>query len=435
MKILRLLLVLSIAVFWGCDKKSTEPTPPETPPDLLEQLQAIEGFTVTELTPTDHFQRLFEIHLTQLLDHGNPAGPTFTQKIYVGHVDEALPVVYETEGYSRNNFRVRDLSPWMQCNQISVEHRFNGSSKPDSPDWQYLTIKQAADDLHVIAEKLKTIYGAGWVSTGRSKGGETAVFYRRFYPDDVDATVAFVAPLLLSERDDRVINYLNTVGDEECRNKIKSFQRALLRNVDQLAALVPGYVDWVNQTFDVNMTYSISYESVIKHAAIDYPFDFWSSTAHGCLSIPDSTASPQEMFDHLMEVIDIFLYYSDYGLDFWEGWYYQAQTEIGDYKLDNSHLADLIGNLDVLHGFGNSLVFDPAPMADVDNWVRTSGDRIIFIYGSEDPWTVAPFETSNLDVLKIINPGTKHETGIVHLNSANQSHVKAKLTGWLNYSF
>ena len=426
--------ILFLIIISGCKDETNNSNNDDQ--DILTRLQNIPGATVLEIPPSAHFSRLFEMYFTQLVDHKNDNGSTFQQKIYVGHVAENLPVVLETEGYSRDNFKMRDLAPAMQCNQITIEHRYNGSSKPNPIDWQYLTIKQAADDVHEIVEKIKKIYSAAWVSSGRSKGGEAAIFHRRFYPDDVDGTVAIVAPLLFSENDQRIEEYLNTVGDAGCRNKIKYFQRNMLINADSIAALFPGYVSWVNDNYGTDFTFLVSYSDIVKYAAIEYPFEFWSSPFHDCSSIPSLSATPQDLFDHLMEVMDIFLFYSDYGIDFWRGWYYQAQTEIGDFKFNTEHLDYLLGDikdLADLYDFGAGLVFDPMPMQDINNWVQTEGDKIIFIYGENDPWTIAQFEISTLDVLKIINPATKHETSLYDLSPSDKNLIIEKLSDWLDY--
>ena len=343
----------------------------------------------------------------------------------------------ETEGYARDNFLIRDLAPVMNSNQISVEHRYNGSSVPNPTDWQYLTIKQAADDIHRIVTLMKEIYTAGWVSSGRSKGGDTAIFHRRFYPEDVDATVAIVAPILFSDNDERIGNYLNTVGDELCRNKVKEFQRNVLLKADSIATHIPGYIAWVNDNFNTRFTFSIPHEDVVKYAAIDYPFEFWSSPDYNCSSIPGSNAVAEELYDHMVEVINLILFYSDYGVDFWQGWYYQAQTEIGNFKINTEHIDDLLGDLqDVgsIYDFGHELVFNPLSMQDIDNWIKSEGDRIIFVYGENDPWTAAQFELGSGDVIKIINSGTKHETTLYDLNSSDQAVLTTKLSSWLNYN-
>ena len=65
---------------------------------------------------------------------------------------------------------------------------------PRRPTGRKLNIWQAATDHHRIVEALKPLYAGKWISTGASKGGMTSIYHRRFYPGDVDGTVAYVAP-------------------------------------------------------------------------------------------------------------------------------------------------------------------------------------------------------------------------------------------------
>ncbi len=428
----RFLVVLLVTGIVGCDTNPAE----HVDEDILTRLQKISGARVTELPATGHFNRVFEIHIPQPVDHDDMNGPTFLQKIYVGHVGEDLPVVLETEGYARDNFRIRDLAPAMRSNQISVEHRYNGFSVPFPLDWQHLTIKQAADDVHRIVTLMKEIYAAGWVSSGRSKGGDAAIFHRRFYPDDVDATVAIVAPILFSDNDGRIEDYLSTVGDDSCGNDVQELQRNLLLKADSVATHIPGFLAWVNDNFDTSFSFSIAHRDVVRYAAVDYPFEFWSSPSHDCSTIPGSDATAEELYNHIVEVVDLILFYSDYGVDFWRGWYYQAQTEIGNFVLDTAHIDDLTGDLPDLasiYDFGHPLVFNPLAMQDIDNWIKSEGDRIILVYGENDPWTAAQFELGGGDVVKIINSGSKHETTLYDLNASDQATLTTKLTSWLNY--
>src|SRR4029453_18614710 len=90
-----------------------------------------------------------------------------------------------------------------QANQPPPGHRYFEPSRPDQTDWSFDSIRQSATDEHRIIEQLKSIYTARWLTTGHSKGGMTAVYHRRFFPDDVDATVAYVAPISFSRADDR----------------------------------------------------------------------------------------------------------------------------------------------------------------------------------------------------------------------------------------
>lgn len=424
------LLFVCCFLFLGCKRNKGIK---EESKDIFAKLQAINGITVIELDPQDHFERLFEIKIEQPIDHRQPNGGTFLQKLYLGHADEELPVAFETEGYARSSHRTRELTQQLKINQLGVEHRYFGESVPQPLDWKYLTIWQAANDHHRIVEIFKEIYPAAWVSSGASKGGDAAVFHRRFFPEDVEATVAYVAPILFEEEDTRYLEYYRTVGDEACRQKMKNYQRKMLANIDSFPPLFEAYVKQVNQNYNTNITFSLSYKDIVYHAIReDYAFEFWSSEIEDCVSIPDEDATIEELFNHFVGVFDIFLFFSDYGVEFWTPWFYQAKTELGNYAHDVDHLQDLTMNIPPLASFSTPTNFDPSVMADINSWVRTESTNMIFIYGEQDPWTVAAFELPISDnVLKIVNPGTKHGTRIGNLSGANRSLVLEKLNLWL----
>lgn len=106
---------------------------------------------------------------------------------------------------------------------IFVEYRYFLGSTPDPKDWQYLTAENSADDLHAITTTFKNIYSGKWIATGISKGGQTTLLYRTFYPDDVDISVAYVAPLCYAAEDGRHEPFLRRVSTAEDRKKVKIF--------------------------------------------------------------------------------------------------------------------------------------------------------------------------------------------------------------------
>ena len=406
---------------------------PEPSIDILDQLRSLEGLNVIELDATDHFERLFELRYPQPVDHNNPSGQTFLQKMYLGHVSTEETVVFETEGYARSNHRTRELAPVLGANQLAVEHRYYGVSVPNSREWQFLTVWQAANDLHRIVELLKPIYGASWVSSGRSKGGDTAIFHRRFFPNDVEATLAYVAPILFEARDSRYLDYYNEQGTEECRERLRQFQRAILSKLDEIPDVFQQYVDEVDGSGPV-FTFSLDHKSIVYHATReDYWFEFWSSESENCSTIPDSSASIEDLFAHFRGVFDIRLFFSDWGVEFWTPYVYQAETELGNYAFDESHLIDLIRNdIPNLTDFGVTTSFDPEVMRDIASWVSLSASEIVFVYGEKDPWTVAAFQPGSTDrILEIYNPGTKHDTQLSSLSAIDRNLVLSKLQEWM----
>ena len=77
-----------------------------------------------------------------------------------------------------------------------------------------------------------------WLTTGASKGGMTATYHRRFFPKDVDGTVAYVAPNdVVNKEDSAYDRFLTNVGtDTTCRDHLRGLQRALLTHRDAIEA-------------------------------------------------------------------------------------------------------------------------------------------------------------------------------------------------------
>ena len=211
--------------------------------DIAVQLAAIEGMTVDEVQTNFSGYRAFRLRYIQPADHGDPQGEHFEQSMTLLHRSLDAPVVLNTRGYSGTYSSPVEITGVLEANQLSVEHRFHESSTPVSGDWTLLTVEQAAADHHRIVEALRPIYGGAWINTGFSKGGMTAVYHRRFYPEDVDATVAYVAPNSLGAPDDRYLDFLANVGTTECNQALWAIQREALTRRDTMLVMleaVPG---------------------------------------------------------------------------------------------------------------------------------------------------------------------------------------------------
>ena len=151
---------------------------------------------------------------TQPVDHRRPSAGTFQQRFTLLHKATDRPMVLHTSGYNVS-IRVFRSEPTVLVdgNQISVEQRFFTPSRPEPADWSKLNIWQAATDHHRLVTALKPIYAAKWISTGASKGGMTSIYHRRYYPSDVDGTVAYVAPSDVLNREDSAYDrFFATVG-------------------------------------------------------------------------------------------------------------------------------------------------------------------------------------------------------------------------------
>lgn len=187
--------------------------------ELYQKLCTLKGVITVDSLPSDYSTEKYVVTIRQPLDHKHPEKGSFTQRVVISHEGFDRPTVLVTEGYGGDyalNPRYQDeLAGLFHTNTVFVEHRYFSGSVPDTVDWQYLTAPNSASDLHLITTLFKQIYPQKWISTGISKGGQTALIYRAFFPKDVDITVPYVAPVSRSAEDGRHEPFLNKVGDKK----------------------------------------------------------------------------------------------------------------------------------------------------------------------------------------------------------------------------
>jgi hypothetical protein len=422
-------IILVISILPGCSRESTEPGPRSN--DIFDRLRSLTGLTVTEISPYYGYPRAFRIDITQPVDHNNPGGQQFQQRMYLSHVNESMPMVFAPSGYQVSELSGQEIAGILQTNCLNVTHRYLDDAKPNPLDWRYLTIQQAAADHHRIVTIMKTIYTGPWVSSGASKSGMTPLFHKYFYSDDVRAVIAYVSPFMFSTSDERFPIYLASIGTGEDWTLIHDFQRRMLMNRDVMVDL---FVRWFQ---DRGYTISGNVESRFEGAVQGYDWNFYQRHIYNTSQIPGTEATPESMLAHLAEVIRMESE-SDEGNEFYKPWIYQAFTQIGYPARHYNHLMDLLQYEPIDPGEwfsqeeGVELVYDPSLMQDIYNWIRTEGNNIIFIYGSDDPWTGGAVElTGETNAIRIIREGEDHGVGISDLLEPDRQLVLAKIEEWL----
>ncbi len=400
--------------------------------DLYQRLKQLPD--VAEVIParidSTFFKAGYELRVRQPLDHNNPNGKSFLQSVYVSHVGFERPVLFETEGYqSRGGGRPLELTSLLHSNQVVVEHRFFGKSRPDSLEWKYLTTRQAADDHHHINALLKSVYNGKWVSSGTSKGGQTTLFYRYYYPNDVDASVPYVAPVNMSQEDPRIIKFLRTVGPEDVREKLKEYQIALLKREKEILPLIDDLARKRNYSFSIGKAMAFEY------SVLEFPCGFWQY-GHSPAEIPAPDAPADTLLNALDRIASLF-YYSDRGIKAFEPFQYQAYTEIGYYGYDitdfKAYLTELKNPTNIILAPRNvDLKFDPSVMYNVYTWLRDYGNNILYIYGETDLWGATAMELSGkTNAVKVVKKGGSHTTRIRNLPPDQQQLVYTTLENWL----
>jgi hypothetical protein len=417
----KLFLLFSITIQFAYSQQSQST-------ELYEWLKSIEGIEVKTLEPDSVYSEVYEIMVTQPVDHFSHDSKTFKQQIFISHVDKQGPMVIDMDGYSVNN-RKLELSRILRANQLVVEHRYFGESMPDSLEWQYMTVRQAAADHHRIIELFKQFYTGKWISTGISKGGQTAMIHRRFYPNDVDVTVPYVAPLNFSAEDKRVDEFLKNVSTQECRDRVKEFQRLALKKRNEILPLFKKEIE------EKSFTYNFVGEAAFEYVVLEYGFAYWQWSSGDCSLIPDSTAEIDSIFEHLKSNSP-FSYFSDEDITNFAPFFYQAYTEMGYYAYDIEPFEDLLkyanGKTPFFIPKNVSVSFDPEVMKDINHFIQCEADNFIFIYGENDPWTATSVCLSGrTNSIKMVHPGGSHRTRIRHFSNEEKEIIYSKLEEWL----
>ena len=404
--------------------------------ELLDDLSKKYDFSFAELKTDTFFVQKFILNVNQPIDHKSPRKGSFEQRVILSHYNFESPMVFITEGYgayyATNPRYVNELSDILKANQVCVEHRYFGESVPETLEWEYLTISYAASDHHRIVEILKEIYKGKWINTGISKGGQTAMYHRYFYPEDVDATVAYVCPLNFSIEDKRVYQFLENVSDSISRSRIFDFQYEMLKNK---SLYLPEFKTMVQ---DRNLTYPIDLSLAYELTVLEYSFAYWQWSQIPIDSIPEQTSTALEMVQHLHKVAGID-WISNEGIKRLQAFFYQALNEIGFYGYDISPFKGIVSFkknpvFDFTAPDGMKVDYNPVPMQRIDQFIRHQASNMIFIYGENDPWSSTAVDlTYNNNLLKIVKPGGSHSTRLKNLSEKDFNNVMQTLNGWLDH--
>lgn len=413
---------------WG---QSVEDVLFDLPGVRFEQLTALEGNDGS-----------WALRIQQPVDHNAPDSAHFYQRVYLTHRSFEAPTVLVTEGYERGRNYAYELAELLDANQIIVEHRYFGQSAPDSLNYRFLNIRQAAADLHRIREVLGALYPDDWVSSGISKGGQTTIYYRYLYPHDVDVSVPYVAPINLSLEDTRIYEFLDTVGTDACRAGIAHVQRRILEEYDAAALCLK----WHAKGEGLNFGDYLTFEEAFEYSVLEYPFSFWQWGAD-CGDIPSADAPLDEVLDHFLEVSGL-AFFADESMSAYASHYVQCAVEYGYYSYQTEHLTGLLRALpEQPHP---SAIFAPRDRADIPaydggklakdvlDWLGESGDRFIHIHGAWDTWNAtafrpAPRQLKKLEARTYFLPQQDHGGArFKNLTDAQREEAVGLILDWLS---
>ncbi len=404
---------------------------------LQERLAAIPQITATDSLESNEFPEKYLVYFTQPVDHRNPEAGTFSQRVVVSHIGFDRPTLIVTEGYGGAyalDPRYREeLSKMYDANMVFVEHRYFLESTPEPLDWQYLTARNAADDLHAVREAFGSVYPGKWIATGISKGGQTTLLYRTFYPDDVDISVPYVAPLCYDVEDGRHEPFIaDQAGTPEEREKIRAFQTEVLK---RRATLQPMF-EQACAAKDLHFRAPIG--EIFDYAVLEYSFSIWQWGTPVETIPPIDTATDEEIFAHFMKISGADYFATD-GAD--APFFVQAARELGYYGYDTAPFQELL-TIQSAKGYLHRLMlpeelkempFDPTLSRSIVQFLTENDPKMIFLYGENDPWTAAgvTWLTGKENIHVFLQPRGSHRTRIRTLPPAMREEVKALLDAWL----
>lgn len=411
--------------------------------EFMKNLCALPGVSEVKKLETTRFPEKYVLKIRQNLDTDNAEAGTFNQRVIVGYVGEDRPTVIVTEGYNADYAMspsyIEELSDLFDANMVFCEYRYFGESMPKPTDWNFLTVENSLGDLHKVNTTFRKLFKGKWISTGISKGGQTTMFYRTYYPNDVDVSVSYVAPLNKSVEDGRHEPFLrDEVGTKKERKAVHNAQLEMFKRKSSLVEMLEKKVKADGLNFNLPL------DEIFDYELMEYPFAFWQ-WGTPVSEIPSSKDSDEVWFEHLMKVSgpDYFSVPGRY-LSF----NMQALRELGyyGYEIDSdfkkycsiSSTKDYLRRLMIPESMGEwrNVSFDPTLYNKTVEYLKNNDPKHIFIYGEIDPWTASGvagwLDCSGKQNMRVyVQPRGSHKARIGNMPEDMKAEIMERLNGWL----
>ncbi len=409
---------------------------------FMKQLCALDCVSEVQPLETTCFKEKYVLKMEQQVDWKTSAKGTFGERIFVGMKGLDKPTVLVTEGYSAsyglNPGYEEELSRLFDANVVLCEYRYFSQSVPVPTNWDYMTVDNSLADYHHVRQVFGQLFKGKWISTGISKGGQTTMFYRATYPDGVDVSVSYVAPLNRAVEDGRHEKFLaKKVGTKEERKVIRQAMQELMRRKPELMKLFHAYCE------ENGYQFLMSEEDVYDYCVLEFPFALWQ-WGTPVSSIPELTSDEDDevWFDCLMKVSspDYFAYPSQY-----MPFDVQAAKELGYYGYSLKPIKKWT-SLKSTKGYLKKMWlpdslrkydFDPALYKRTVKYLKKEDPKHIFIYGEIDPWSSSGVCTwlnckKKKNMRVYVQPRGSHKARINNMPERMKTEIINRLTNWLN---
>ncbi|MFT4669969.1 MAG: hypothetical protein ACI9M9_001712 [Flavobacteriaceae bacterium] len=427
-------VILVLIIFTNCTstKQIVSPTIENS---NFEKLAAIKNVvSIEKREAVSHFNENYEIWFEQLIDHNDPSKGTFRQRVFLGFENPSEPVFVELKGYNIGRETAGELADHYEANQLTIEHRYFTNSRPKEINWNTLTIENAARDQAIIIDAIRSsLYpNTKFISTGISKGCQTVMAHLSYFPKNVDACVCYVGPLNYQREDPRVYQFLENVGSEAERKKVKDFQELCFENRATLLNIMKETAE------QDKLSWEFGVEKALDYTILEYSFAFWQ-WGTDINSIPLKTASAQEIYKHLIDIVG-YGFFEASSVEGLQAYFWAALTEQGIYGYQTAPFKKYFGADEVLDfewAFpeGISKEYNLESMQRIKSFLDTSAKKMLFIYGEYDSWSATAVDlTANAferELYKFVQPKGDHRTRIKSFNPEKQTEIYAIIDRWI----
>ena len=259
------------------------------------------------------------------------------------------------------------------------------------------------------------------------------MFYRSKFPNDVDISVPYVAPLNKSVEDGRHEPFIRNVGDKKSRDIVEGFQLELLKRKKTLLPMFENYCKEKGYEFRLPVA------EVYDYSVLEYSFAHWQ---FGLLTsnIPTTEASDSLMFEYAIKILEpnYFSKQTQYA-----SFNVQAVRELGYYGYDikpfKKYLTiksskDYMRRLMVVEELSKEK-FNSALYKSTVKFLKENDPKMAYIYGEWDPWSatgVTWIDTTKKENLKVfVCPEGSHATRIKSFQDETKKEIIETIKGWL----
>jgi len=432
MKLKHFAFIPLLLFFIGCKFTAVLATAEQTTFEKLATIPTIVSIEKTALV--GHFNENYEIWFEQPINHNDLSKGTFKQRVFLGFENVEKPVIVQLRGYGARSNNASELADHYKANQITIEHRYFNNSRPKEIDWNTLTVENAAKDQAIIIDAIRTaIYpNSKFVSTGISKGCQTTMAHRSFFPDNVDACVCYVGPLNSKREDPKIFEFLKNVGTENERQKIQDFQELCFENRSALLGLMKQAAK------TENLSWEFGVEKALDYSILEYSFAFWQWGTDSN-TIPSKIATPEEIYKHLIAVVG-YGFFEESAVNDLQPYFWAALTQQGIYGYETAPFKKYLNTEEVYKfdwAFPKNIAkpYDVKPMEKIKLFLDTSAEKMLFIYGEYDAWSATAVELNatadKREVYKFVKPKGDHKTRIKSFEAGTQKNIYEIIDGWL----